>query len=204
MFQDHFCKNAFLTHFGPFSRDFGLFDGTSSVTTGSQRAKSTCLSIPSGLGINLEKMLFFALGTLVDQPLAPTVHGGSCPLAPQNDYWYGGLGVSLAVQDAWTPRRVASCGWTSCPQNSDLSLVAQHTARAWFWACLTQTVHIQATSGPFCAICGARGLERVGHFECVPGALLDQKRLFWGTKCAVLGGQLPTWRPRPGAPPVGF
>ena len=37
------------------------------------------------------------------------------------------------------------------------------------------------------------------------GAVLRQKRLFWGTKCAVLGGPLPTWRPRPAAPPVsGF
>ena len=31
-----------------------------------------------------------------------------------------------------------------------------------------------------------------------------QKRLFGGTKCAVLEGHLPTWRPRPGAPLVIF
>ena len=30
------------------------------------------------------------------------------------------------------------------------------------------------------------------------GAVLGQKRLFWGTKCELLGGHLPTWRPRPG------
>ena len=35
-------------------------------------------------------------------------------------------------------------------------------------------------------------------------AVLGEKRLFWGTNCAVLGGHLPTWRPRPGAPPVIF
>ena len=36
------------------------------------------------------------------------------------------------------------------------------------------------------------------------GAVLGQKRLFWGQKCAVLGGHLQTWHPRPGAPLVSF
>ena len=36
------------------------------------------------------------------------------------------------------------------------------------------------------------------------GAVFGQKKLLWGRKCAFLGGHLPTWRPRPGAPPVRF
>ena len=82
MVEDHFWKNAFLTHLthfwsqnGPFSRHFGIFHGPKRVTTGSKRPKTTCLSIPSGLGTTLEKVIFFAPGTLVDPPLAPPCAG---------------------------------------------------------------------------------------------------------------------------------
>ena len=72
--------HPFLTHWwsrnGPFSRHFGIFHGPKRATTGSKRPKNTCLSIPSGLGTTLEKIFFFALGTLVDPPLAPTVRVG--------------------------------------------------------------------------------------------------------------------------------
>ena len=140
MVQDHFCKNAFLTHFGPifgpkscpFSRHFGIFHGPKRVTTSSKRAKNTCLSIPSGLGTTLEKMIFFAPGTLVDPPLAPTVRGPSCPPAPPSDRWYGGLGGLLGDSEAWTPQKVGGRGWTRCPRSSFLSHVAQDTACAWF------------------------------------------------------------------------
>ena len=37
--------------------------------------KNTCLSIPSGLGTTLKKMIFFASGTLVDPPLDPPCAG---------------------------------------------------------------------------------------------------------------------------------
>ena len=57
---------------GPFSRHFGIFHSPKCATTGSKRPKNTCLSITSGLGTTFEKMNFFALGTLVDPPLAPT------------------------------------------------------------------------------------------------------------------------------------
>ena len=41
-----------------------------------KRLKTTCLSIPSGLGTTLETMFFFfGLGTLVGAPLAPTCAG---------------------------------------------------------------------------------------------------------------------------------
>ena len=67
--------HPFLTHFwfqnSPFSRHFAIFCGPKRATTGSKRPKNTCLSIPSGLGTTLEKMIFFAPGTLVDPPLAP-------------------------------------------------------------------------------------------------------------------------------------
>ena len=69
--------DPFLTNFwsqnGPFSRRYGIFHGPKRVTSGSKRAKNSCLSIPCGLGTTLEKIFFFALGTLVDPPLAPTV-----------------------------------------------------------------------------------------------------------------------------------
>ena len=77
--------DPFLTHFGsqngPFSRHFGIFHGPKRATTGSKRAKNTCLSIPRGFGTTLEKMIFFAPGTLVDPPLAPTVRGPSLLVA---------------------------------------------------------------------------------------------------------------------------
>ena len=132
-------KNAFdpfLTHCwsqnGPFSRHFGIFHGPKRATTGSKWPKNTCLSIPSGLGTTLEKMIFFAPGTLVDPPLAPTVRGPGCPPAAPSDHWYGGLRVSLGHSQAWKPQNVGGCEWTRCPRNSDLSHVAQDTARAWF------------------------------------------------------------------------
>ena len=52
---------------------------------GPKCANNTCLSIASGLGKILKKMLFFALGTLVDPLYAPTVRGPGCPPAPPSD-----------------------------------------------------------------------------------------------------------------------
>ena len=77
-------------------------------------------------------MIFFAPGTMVDPPLAASVRGPGCPPAPPSDHWYGGLGGSLGDSAAWKPQKVGGCGWTRCPRNSDLSHVAQDTARAWF------------------------------------------------------------------------
>ena len=48
-------------------------------------------------------MIFFALGTLVDPPLAPTVTGLAGPPAAPSDHWYGGLRVSLGDSEAWKP-----------------------------------------------------------------------------------------------------
>ena len=128
--------DPFLTHCwsqnGPFSRHFGIFHGPKRATTGSKWPKNTCLSIPSGLGTTLEKIIFFALGTLVDPPLAPTVRGLAGPPAAPSDHWYGGLRVSLGDSEAWKPYKVGGCGWTRCPRNSFLSHVAQDTARSWF------------------------------------------------------------------------
>ena len=60
--------DPFLTHCssqnGPFSRLFGIFHGPKRATKGSKRPKKTCLSIPSGLGTTLERIFFFARGTL--------------------------------------------------------------------------------------------------------------------------------------------
>ena len=99
--------HPFLTHCwsqnGPFSRHFGIFHGPKRATTGSKRPKNTCLSIPSGLGTTLEKIIFFAPGTLVDPPLAPIVRGlAGSPAAP-SDHWYGGLRGSLGDSEACKP-----------------------------------------------------------------------------------------------------
>ena len=71
--------HPFLTHCwsqnDPFSRHFGTFHGPKGATTGSKRPRNTCLSISSGREITFEKIVFFALGTLVDPSLAPTVRG---------------------------------------------------------------------------------------------------------------------------------
>ena len=48
-------------------------------------------------------MIFFALGTLVDPQLAPTVRGLGCRPAAPSDHWYGGLRVALGVSEAWKP-----------------------------------------------------------------------------------------------------
>ena len=124
MVQGHFWKNALLTLFCPsfcprtahFSRHFGIFHGPKRATTGSKRAKNACLSIPSGLGTTLEKMIFFDPGTLVDPPVAPTVRGPGCPPAPPSDHWYGGLSGSLGDSKGWKPQKVGGCGWTRCPR----------------------------------------------------------------------------------------
>ena len=100
--------------------------------TGSKRPKNTCLSISSGLGTTLKKIIFFAPGTLVDPLLAPAVRGPGCPPAPPSDHWYGGLGVRLGDSEGWKPQKVGGCGWTRCPRNRILSHMAQDTARAWF------------------------------------------------------------------------
>ena len=77
-------------------------------------------------------MIFFARGTLLDPPLAPTVRGPGCPPAPPSDHWYGGLGGLLGDSGTWKPLKTGGCGWTRCPRNSDLSHVAQDTACSWF------------------------------------------------------------------------
>ena len=139
--------DPFLSHFwsqnGPFSRPFGIFHGPKRATTGSKRAKNTCLSIPSGLGTSLKKMLFFffAPGTPVDPPLAPTVRELCCPPAIQSGHWYEGVGISLGDSEAWKPQKVGGCGWNRCPRNLVLSHVTQDTAPSWFWLCGTQITH---------------------------------------------------------------
>ena len=98
---------AVLSHFwsqnGPFSKHFGIFRGPKRATTGSKRANNTCLSIPSGLGTTLKTIIFFAPGTPVDPPLAPSVRGLAGPPAAPSDHWYKGLGVSLGNSKAWKP-----------------------------------------------------------------------------------------------------
>ena len=126
------CSSHFLSQNDPFSRHFAIFHGPKRVTTGSKRPENTCLSIPSGLGTTLEKMIFFARGTLVDPPLAPTVRWPGCPPAVPSDHRYRGLGGLLGDSKGWSAQRVGGCGWTRCRRNWVLSHVTQDTARSWF------------------------------------------------------------------------
>ena len=113
LFEKH-VFDPFLTHFwsqnGSFSRHFGIFHGPKPATTGSKWPKNTCLSIPSGLGTTLEKMILFALGTLVDPPLAPTVRGLAGPPAGPSDHWYGGLRVSLVDSEGGNHKKWGIAG----------------------------------------------------------------------------------------------
>ena len=173
--------DPFLTHFssqnGPLSRHFGIFHGPKRATMGSKRAKNTCLSIPSGLGTTSEKMIFFALVTLVDPPLAPTVRGPGCPPAAPSDHRYGGLGVSLGDSEGWKPQKVGGCRRTRCPRNLVLSHVAQDTARSWFRGVWCTLHRFWGFLAPFWAVSrtyrGARGQKGAlchgaieAHVEC--------------------------------------
>ena len=51
--------------------------------------------------------------------------------------------------------------------------------------------------------CSSR-LPSFGCFEPLLGLFWAKKWLFLAQNCADLGGHLPTWRPRPGPPPVSF
>ena len=162
----------------------------------------------------------------MDPRLAPTVRGPGCPPAVPSDHWYGGLGVSLGDSEAWKSQKVGGCGWTRCPRNSDLSHVAQDTARAWFRGVGAHCADFGAFwrlfglfLGHIVQLKGTRGLLDTVKSSCTWGvatislrlgvlpefwAILGEKWLFLAQNCADLGGHLPTWRPRPGPPPVSF
>ena len=121
---------------------------------------------------------------------------------------------------------MGGCGWTWCPRNSDLSHVAQDTARAWyrgvgahcadFWAFwrlfgpfLGHIVELKGTRGLFDMAKSSRTwgeppVPFVWAFCPGFGAILGEKWLFLAQKRADLGGHLPTSRHRPGPPPVSF
>ena len=162
----------------------------------------------------------------MDPPLAPTVRGPGCPPAPPSDHWYGGLGGSLGDSESWKPPKVGGCVWTRCPRNSDLSHVAQDTARAWFrgvgarcadfgafWRLfgpfLGHIVQMKGTKELFDTLKSSRTWSvaavslRLG-VSAGFGGCFERKMAVFAQNCADLGGHLPTWRHRPGPPPVSF
>ena len=171
-------------------------------------------------------MVFFAPGTPVDPSLAQTVRGLCCPPAPPSDHWYGGLGVSLGDSEAWKPQKVRGCGWTRCPRNLVLSHVAQDTARAWFRGVgahcadfgafgrlfgpfLGHIVELKGTRGLFDRVKSSRTCSVATVSLCMGvspgfGGYFRRRMAVLAQNCANLGGDLPTWRPRPGPPPVSF
>ena len=52
--------------------------------------------------------------------------------------------------------------------------------------------------------CNVANVPFVCAFRAGLGAILGEKWLFLAQNCADLGGHLPTWRHRPGPPPVSF
>ena len=165
----------------------------------------------------MEKIIFFATGTLVDPSLlAPTVCGPRYPLAPPSDHWYGGLGISLGDSEACKPQKVGGCGWNRCPRNSVLSHIAQDTTCSWFWACLTQTAcnrgHFWAVPRTCRGVRGQQGLFVGGQSRrtwsvatvSLPLAvwsgfwgLLGPKKAVLGHKMRSFGGGPPDLAPLP-------
>ena len=111
-------------------------------------------------------MIFVAPGTLVDPPLAPSVRGPGCPPAPPSDHWYGGLGGSLGDSEVWKPQKVGVCGWTRCPRNSDLSHVAQDTARSWFRGVGAHCAGFWGFLAPFWAVSWTYRADE-GHYRAL-------------------------------------
>ena len=81
---------------------------------------------------NFRTNLFFALRTMVDPPLAPTWRGPGYALVPPSAHGWRGVGVSSGKSEGCNPQKLVGFGWTMCPRNSDLTHVAQDTARFWF------------------------------------------------------------------------
>ena len=122
---------------------------------------------------------------------------------------------------------MGGCGWTRCPRNSFLSHVAQDTARSWFrgagahcavfgafWRLfgpfLGHIVELEGTKGPLVARKSrhtwsvAAVCLRLAVLNPYWGCFGRKNGRFWPKKCADLGGHLPTWRHRPGPPPLSF
>ena len=146
-------------------------------------------------------MIFFASGTLVDPPLAPTVRGLAGPPAAPSDHCYGGLRVSFSHSEGRKPQKVGGCGWTRCPRNEIFSHVAQDTAHSWFRGAgahcavfgafwrhfgpfLGHIVELKGTRGLFDTVKSSRmwrwpPLSFVWAFRLALGAILGENGCFW-------------------------
>ena len=136
--------DAFLTHFlsqsSSFSRHFGIFHDPKRVTTtGSKRAKNTCLSIPS-LRTTLKK-IFFHPGYPGGPTVGPNRVGRAALRLHEVTTGTGVYPSRWAMLRLGNHKKWGAAG-ARCPRNSVLCHVAQDTARSWFWACLTQMAHI--------------------------------------------------------------
>ena len=120
---------------------------------------------------------------------------------------------------AWKPQKVGGCGWTRCPPNRILSLVAQDTAPAWvrgvgahyadlraFWR------HFEPFFGRIVELKGAKGLfdtVRSSRTWCVAtvslrlgvlagfGGYFWRKRAVFGPKLHIFGTAPPNLAPPP-------
>ena len=232
--QDHFWKSAlfdpFANHFrssnGPFSRHVGILHGPKRVITGSNWAKSTCLSIPSRLESTSEIWFFSPYEPWWTHRYPQACAGRAAFRLHEVTTGTGVYASCRAILRLGETQKLASCGRTKCPRKSILSHEAQDTARSPFWACLTQTV--RCTFRPFVAIFGPF-LGHIVELELNYGLLVmeqsrrtwsvasvslrltgfqdcfrPKKEVFWGTKCAALERHLQAVRTCPGAPPVSF
>ena len=155
----------------------------------------------------------------MDPPLAPTVRGPGCPLAPPSDHWYGGLGWSLGDCEAWKPPKEGGFGWTRCPGNSGWSHVAHDTARAWlqgvgarcadfgaFWhpfgPFLGHIVELKGTRGLFATVkssrtCSVATVPLSWVFRPGFGGYFGRKMAVFGPKPRRFGRAPPDFAPPP-------
>ena len=130
-------------------------------------------------------MFFFAPGTVVDPPLAPAVRRPGCPPTEPSDHWHGGLGGSLGDFEAWEPQRLGAVPLTYRGARGQQRALGHGAIKA----------QVECSNH----------FPSFGRYDWVLGPFWAKKRLFWGTKCVVLGGHLPTPPPPPpGRHPPSF
>ena len=194
--------DSFLVPKWPTFKEFWDFPWPKTRHHGLKRGSKHLFEHPKWSRKNVEKIISFAPGTLVDPPLAPAVRGLGCPPAVRSDNWSGCLGVSLSDSKGGKPPKVVGCG---CPQNRILSQVAEDTVRAWFWGVgvhcadfgafwrlfgpfLGHFVELKGTRGLFDVVKSSRTFPFVWAF-CPESVLLWAKsHCFWPKSAQIWEG----------------
>ena len=169
----------------------------------------------------LEKMIFFAPGTLVDPPLAPAVRGPGCPPAPPSDHWFRGSRASRwAILRLGNHKKWGVAGGLGAPRNRILSHVAQDRGPflvsgcwctlsrilglfgAFFGPFLGHIVELKGTRGLFDTLKSSRTLSVATvslHLGVLPGfgGYFGRKKAVFGPKLRRFGRAPPDLAPPP-------